>query len=113
MGAMKAKMAKKSMKKRAMKKTAAAYKSKRGALSAVFSGKIMKSKGGLKKDQLVKNKNGLVVSKKKSAAGKKNKWVAAVGKARKELKIKGFAPVGGKSAAGQKLLKLARSYYKK
>merc|ERR1712087_792803 len=121
MSAMKAKkmmksMAKKksmAMRKKAMKKTAAAYKSKRGALSAVFAGRIMKSKGGLKKDALVKNKNGLVVSKKKSAAGKKSKWILAVSKARTALKVKGFAPVGGKTAAGKALLAKARSFYKK
>merc|ERR1719324_1503628 len=89
------------MRKKAMKKTAKAYKTKAGALRAVYTGKIMKSKGGLKKDALTKNKNGRIVSKAKSAKGKKSKWIAAVGKARAALKIKGFAPVGGKTAAGK------------
>ena len=84
------------MRKKAMKKTAKAYKTKAGALRAVFTGKIMKSKGGLKKEALYKNKNGRIVSKKASAKGKKSKWILAVTKARSALKVKGFAPVGGK-----------------
>ena len=67
---MKKSMAKKGMKKSmkmksmamkrrmAMKKTAASYKSKSRALRAVFTGKIMKSKGGLKKAALMKSKSG-------------------------------------------------------
>merc|ERR1719335_1529250 len=108
MKAMKAKKAMKSMKKRAMKKTAASYKSKRGALRAVFTGKIMKSKGGLKKDALMKSKSGKIVSKKKSLAGKKNKWIKAVAAARAALKIKGFAPL----KKGSALYKKAKSLYK-
>lgn len=89
------------------------YKTRAGANRAVFEGRKMKTVGGLKKDNLVKNKNGKIVSKKASAKGKQNKWIKAVAKARASLKIKGFSPVGGKTAAGQKLLKLAKSFYKK
>merc|ERR1719350_1300578 len=71
-----------------------------------------KSKGGLKKDDLTKNKAGKIVSKKKAALGKKNKWTQATAKARKALGLKGFIAVGGKSAQGQALLKKARSFYK-
>merc|ERR1712159_802673 len=102
------KKAMKSMKKRAMKKSAASYKTKRGALRAVFSGRIMKSKGGLKKDALMKSKSGKIVSKKKSLAGKKNKWILAVAAARKALKIKGFSPL----KKGSALYKKAKSLYK-
>merc|ERR1719157_408252 len=42
---------------------------------------------------LVKNKIGKVVSKKKSALGKKNSWMIAVQKARKALKVKGFVAI--------------------
>ena len=56
-------------KKRAMKKSAKSYKTVAGANRAVFSGKIMKSKGGLKKDALTKSKAGKIVSKKKQALG--------------------------------------------
>ena len=89
------------------------YKTRAGANRAVFEGRKMKTVGGLKKENLVKNKNGKIVSKKASAKGKASKWIKAVTKARASLKIKGFAPVGGKTAAGQKLLKLAKSFYKK
>merc|ERR1719399_1628503 len=79
------------MKKRSMKvKTAKAYKTVSGANRAVFYGKIMKSKGGLTKASLMKNKNGKIVSSKKSALGKKNKWIKAVAAAKKALKIKGW-----------------------
>merc|ERR1712196_212034 len=102
------------MKKRAMKKTAKSYKTTAGARAAVFSGKIMKSKGGLKKEAFTKSKTGKIVSKKASANGKKaykriSKWTAAVQKARKALGYKGFVPVGGKSGKGAALLKKARS----
>ena len=40
---------------------------------------------------LTKNKHGKLVSKKKSALGKKNAWIAAVTKARKALGLKGFS----------------------
>jgi len=73
----------------------------------------MKSKGGLKKDALLKTKSGKIVSKKMHAFGKKSKWIAAVSKARKALGYKGFVPVGGKSAKGAAFLKKAKSFYKK
>jgi len=85
----------------------------RFARALVLRGSKEKTVGGLKKDALVKNKNGRIVSRKVSLKGKKSKWIAAVTKARSQLKIKGFAVVGGKTAAGQKLLKAARSIYKK
>jgi len=93
-----------------MKKTAKSYKFPK---NAVFKGTIMKTVGGLKKENLVKNKFGKVVSKKLSLKGKKSKWIAAVSKARAFLKVKGFTPVGGKTAAGKTLLAKAKSFYKK
>merc|ERR1712226_1833597 len=80
------------------------------AKSLVFKGSREKTSGGLTKSTLVKNKNGKVVSKAASARGKKNfansalkRWMDACTKARKELNIKGFCPVGGKTAAGKAL----------
>merc|ERR1712176_630629 len=113
--AMKAMGAMKGMKRRAMKKSKIA-KGKRGK-SSVFRGTKEKTVGGLNKADLTKNKNGKVVSKKSSAAGKKafkhiRGWNAAVTKARKALGIKGFCAVGGKSAKGQALYKKAKSLYK-
>ena len=66
------------------------------------------SKGTLKKSQLTKSKSGKVVSKKKQALGKKNPWIKAVSKARRQLKIKGFVPV----KKGTELYKLAKKMYK-
>merc|ERR1712048_1482500 len=115
MKAMKSMKAMKGMKKKAMKKSVIA-KGKRSK-SSVFRGTKVKTVGGLKKADLMKNKNGKVVSKKSSAAGKKafkniKGWTAAVNKARKALGIKGFCAVGGKSAKGQALYKKAKSLYK-
>merc|ERR1719313_3252640 len=69
------------------KKPVSAHLAKRHA----FFGKIDKTATGLKKTDLVQTKTGRIVSKKKSLLGKKSPWIAAVQKARKELKIKGFA----------------------
>merc|ERR1719446_592369 len=91
-----AKKAMKSMKKRAMKKSAKSYKTVAGANRAVFYGKISKTKGGK------------IVSSKKSALGKKNKWIAAVNKARKALGVKGFVVI----KKGSALYKKAKSLYK-
>merc|ERR1712137_1094567 len=87
-----------------------------GAKARVFSGKKAKTQSCLTKDKLIKNKRGKVVSKKASAAGKKN-WVknglkarsGAVKKARKELGLTGFVAIGGKSAAGKALYAKAKS----
>merc|ERR1740138_561202 len=103
----------KAMKKRAMKKTAKSYKTVAGAARGVWEGRITSTKGGLKKSQLMKSKSGKIVSAKKSALGKKNKWMAAVKAARSALKVKGFQVIGGKTSKGQALLKKARSLYKK
>merc|ERR1719228_6185 len=120
MKAMKAmKSAKKSgMKKKAMRVSKIA-KGKR-AKSSVFRGTKAATSGGLKKSDLTRNKNGKVVSKKASAAGKKlyqknglGKWTKAVQAAKKAMGIKGFQAIGGKSSKGQALLKKARSLYKK
>merc|ERR1712164_87346 len=102
MKAMKAMAAMKAMK--AMKKKPVSAKlAKRHA----FFGKIDKTASGLKKTDLVKSKTGKIVSKKKSALGKKSPWIAAVQKARKELKIKGFAVV----KKGTPLYKKAKELY--
>merc|ERR1719500_1567000 len=90
------------------------------AKAAVFRGVVVKTKGGLKKNDLKKSKSGKIVSKKKAESSilsfKKNrldKWVAATTEARKKLGITGFCPVGGTTARGSVLLKTVRSIYKK
>merc|ERR1712176_1121125 len=107
---MKAMKAMKSMRRRAMKKSKIAKG--RFAKVVVFRGSKAKTSGGLTKEKLTKNKNGRIVSKKKSAKGKNLKWLKAVVKARAALKIKGFCAVGGKTAAGKALYAKAKSFYK-
>merc|ERR1711964_857460 len=82
--------AKKPTKKR--RKAKAKPISKRAARSRVWRGKLGKSKGGLTKAALTKNKHGKIVSRKASARAGKNKWIAAVVKARKELKLRASSP---------------------
>merc|ERR1719152_186966 len=112
MAAMKmAKMA--SMKMMAKKKTV----KKTGKKWQVFSGSKVKTVGGLTKSDLIRNKSGKVVSKKASLRASKNKsiakWGSAVKAARKQLGVKGFCAVGGKSKLGLALLAKTRSLYKK
>merc|ERR550537_475725 len=105
MKAMKMKSMAKVMKmKKSMKKSVIAkgYKLSANAKAAVFKGKFMKTVGGLKASDLVKSKSGKIVSKKASLKGKKSKWIIAVGKARKELKLKGFFAVKKGSALYKK-----------
>merc|ERR1712093_757533 len=91
MGAMKAMKAMAAMKAmRAMKKKPI---SARLAKRHAFFGKLDKTATGLKKTDLVKNKSGRIVSKKKSLLGKKNVWIVACNKARAALKIKGFSVI--------------------
>merc|ERR1719249_51947 len=89
------------------------------AKARVFKGSKVATVGGLKKSDLMRNKDGKVVSKKASIRAKKAyqknglaKWTKAVQQAKKSLGIKGFQIIGGKTAKGQALLKKARSFYK-
>jgi hypothetical protein len=77
-----------------------------GTRAQVYHGNATQTTGGLTKKDLVK-KDGEIVSKKKSKGEKANPWIKAVEKAKKELKIKGFALVQGP------LLAKARQIYSK
>ena len=77
-----------------------------GSRAQVFHGNADRTAGGLTKKDL-KMKAGEIVSKSKSKDEKKNPWIAAVAKAKKALKIKGFALVQGP------LLAKAREIYGK
>merc|ERR1712080_397310 len=96
MGAKAMKAMKKAAMKRAMKAAApkAMKAMKKKVISArlarrhAFAGKLTKTKTGLTKSDLVKNKTGRIVSKKASLRAKKSPGIAAVQKARKELKNK-------------------------
>merc|ERR1711918_263958 len=73
-----------------------------------FFGKIDKTATGLKKSDLVQNKNGKI-SKKKAAIAKSTfgGWLSAVAKARKALNVKGFAVI----KKGTPLYKKAKELY--
>jgi len=117
MKAMKTVMKAKAMKKKAMKKSVIA----KGKLAKamVLRGSKVRTVGGLKKENLKKNKQGKIVSKKASDRAKKayvgsaiQKWTTAVQKAKKELNLKGMVPVGGKTAQGRALYAKAKAIYK-
>merc|ERR1712007_138428 len=88
----------------------------RFAKAVVFKGSKEKTSSGLTKSMLFKNKRGKIVSKKKSAAGKKafaliKSWTTAVTQAKKSLNITGFVAINGKSAIGKALYAKAKSMY--
>merc|ERR1712161_15328 len=118
MKTMKSAMKKGGMKKAVMKKAMKVSKIAKGkrARSSVFRGSKEKTTSGLTKANMMKSKTGRIVSKEASAASKKRfatsalkKWCDACKKARKELGIKGFCPVGGKSAQGKALYAKVKS----
>merc|ERR1712199_88091 len=91
MKAMKAMAAVKAM--RAMKKKAVSKIAKgKMAKAVVFRGTKEKTVGGMTKSDLIKNKYGKIVSKKRSQLAKKNNfikgWTTAVQKARKALALR-------------------------
>merc|ERR1712146_708041 len=99
---------------RAMKKRVSKIAKGRYAKSVVLRGSKAKTSGGLTKADLMKNKSGKVVSKKKNAAGKKayrflRNWTMAVQKARKALNLKGFVAINGRTAQGKALYAKAKS----
>merc|ERR1719433_1133157 len=103
----------KAMKK--VKKVSIVARGKRARV-AVFTGKKAKTVGGLTKDSLTKSTTGKIVSKAASARAKKRyaqsglkKWIDAVVQARKQLGIKGFCCVNGKTAQGKALFAKAKA----
>merc|ERR1719183_518047 len=98
-------------KKKAMKKVMKT--SKRMAKAVAFRGGNTHGGTTLKKTDLVKNKNGKIVSRKQSALAKKRyasgigKWTKAVVKARAELGVKGFVAI----KKGTALYKKAKEFY--
>merc|ERR1712072_1363169 len=102
--AMKAMKAAKAMKKKSVSKIARGRMGK----SMVLRGSKAKTTGGLTAKDLVKSKSGKIVSKKKSAFGKKSPWILAVKKARAALKIKGFCAI----KKGTPLYTKAKEFFK-
>merc|ERR1712007_61388 len=87
--------------------------------AVVFSGRKVKTSTGLTKANLLKSKSGKIVSKARSQISKKayansaiKKWADAMKAARKALNLKGFVPMGGKTAQGKALLAKAKSLLK-
>merc|ERR1719231_779691 len=110
---MKATKTMKAMKKKAVSKIARG----RFAKALVLRGTKQKTVGGLTADKLIKNKRGKVVSKRQSAAGKRQyknikPWVEAFIAARKALHVQGFHAVNGKSLQGKALYFKAKSFFK-
>merc|ERR1711904_317106 len=68
----------------------------------VWKGQKVKTKGGLKKDDLVKSKTGKIVSKKVSERSKHSKWSKATKQA---YQVKGYS--------GFKAIKKGTSFYEK
>merc|ERR1719412_2741369 len=80
----------------------------RMAKAIVFRGSKKKTTGGLKRDALMKNKRGKVVSKRASAQGKVafrriGAWVESVKQARRALHVSGFVAINGKTGQGKAL----------
>lgn len=101
-------------KKKAMKKKRVTMIAKgKLARRQVFSGKKVKTTGGIKATDLIKNRKGKLVTKKASEKGKKNAWAIATKNARKELDLTGFVLVGGKTPEGKALLAKIRQLYHK
>merc|ERR1712014_346683 len=74
----------------------------------ILRGSKLKTQGGLKADDLMKNKRGKVVSKRQSASGKRRfsnieSWVEATMAARKALHVTGFCAINGKTLQGKAL----------
>merc|ERR550537_1441588 len=104
---------------KAMKKKKTVSKIARGRFAKVlvFRGTKEKTVGGLKADMLIKNKHGKVVSKRRSAAGKRSyanikPWVEALMSARKALHVQGFHSINGKSLQGKALYFKTKSFLK-
>merc|ERR1719421_1835799 len=105
---MKAKKSMRKMRRRSMKKAMKSMRrrkamrvSKIGKRRSVFSGKKSKTRGGLTRAHLKKNKAGKIVSRKASDRARKSRgfkkvmaWAAAVKAARKAMGVKGFQAVG-------------------
>merc|ERR1719313_1157302 len=101
---------------KAMKGVMKAKKVSKMAKVQVFNGSKEKTATGLRKDGLIKNKRGKIVSKKASANGKKRfaaikGWGDCVAAARKALNLKGFVAINGKKAEGKALYAKAKALY--
>merc|ERR1712039_251118 len=88
------------------------------AKAMVLRGSKVKTAGGLTKSDVMKNKNGKIVSKKSSSSAKKRfhgskieRWGKAIHAARKALSITGFVAINGRSTQGKALYAKAKAEY--
>jgi len=82
----------------------------------VLRGKKEKTVGGLKRDDLIRNKRGKIVSKRASAAGtrryrKIEGWIEAIMAAREALHVRGFVALNGKTLQGKALYAKTKTMY--
>ena len=100
---------------RAKKKRVSKVAKGRLAKSLVFKGKREKTVSALTKDDIVLNKAGKLVSRKKSALGKKfdrvKGWRESFMKARAVMGVRGFVAMNGQTAQGKALYAKTRSFY--
>mmetsp|Transcript_72232 Transcript_72232/g.199198 ORF Transcript_72232/g.199198 Transcript_72232/m.199198 type:complete len:149 (+) Transcript_72232:124-570(+) len=115
-GTMKAMKVKNTMKaKNAMKaKKVSTVARGRAAKALVFGGRREKTAGGVTAAGLTKNKRGRIVSKRRSANGKRDykrlkDWTEACTAARKALGTEGFVAVGGRTSQGKALYGKAKA----
>merc|ERR1719472_531703 len=107
---------------KAMKKAAMKPMKKKKKVSIIARGRMAKvlvlkgarehTVGGLKAKDLMKNKHGRVVSKKRHAQSVKSPWMIAVKAARKALGITGWCACGGKTPEGRALYAKAKTLQK-
>merc|ERR1712032_1609508 len=88
----------------------------RFAKALVLRGRREKTVGGLTAALLMRNKRGKIVSKRKSAQGKRafnnvEPWLESVMEARAALHVTGWLAINGKSLQGKALCLKARSLY--
>ena len=88
----------------------------RCAKALVLSGRRERTAGGLKADMLMRNRSGKVVSKRASAAGRRNfakiePWLQAVMTARECLRVTGFVAINGRTLQGKALYVKSRAIY--
>merc|ERR1719384_1867332 len=98
------------------KKAASKVASGRRAKSIVLRGTKERTRGGLRKEDLMLNKRGKAVSKKKSALGRRRycnveQWVGSVMEARRVLHLKGFVAINGRTLLGKSLYARAKALY--
>merc|ERR1712228_936866 len=100
---------------KSMKKSRSKVATGRMAKALVLRGSKVKTSGGLTKTDVMKNKRGRIVSKRKSSNSKKRyhgskleNWIKSIAAARKALGITGFCAIKGQKGQGKALYAKAK-----